>query len=452
MRESLSSNSASRDIVDHSIAEFVGSGASYYQGQFARMERQGIARSSFNMAACAAGPIWASARGLWWLFAASAVVEVISGILLAKGIWLSAGGGSPVNILWVAGGFLFLLGRAVQAQLANWVYYRSYIAWRMNPRACVGLRMDLLGIGTALVAFTYSLMIYRFSWPGAGGVLVVFPAHKEITAFLAGRIDALVTWMTVHFEALFTSMTKGVRHILNFLELVFVGTPWPVMYVVVLLLAWRVAGRRVALFTAMALGYLGLFGYWDDSMRTISLVGASTLICIVAGVPVGIWCAKSGRANAVIRPILDVMQTMPSFVYLVPAIAFFSIGKPPGVLATVVYALPIMIRLTSLGILQVPGHVKEAAVAFGASPTQLLFKVELPLSVPSLMTGINQTIMMCLSMSVIAALIGAGGLGDNILRALRYLETGNGILAGIAIALCAMILDRIVQGAPVQSK
>ena len=140
------------------------------------------------------------------------------------------------------------------------------------------------------------------------------------------------------------------------------------------------------------------------------------------------------------------MQTMPSFVYLIPAVAFFSIGKPPGVFATVIFAMPPMIRLTALGIQQVPNDVKEAALAFGASPWKLLLKVELPLAIPSLMTGVNQTIMMSLSMVIVASMIGAGGLGYDVLKALRHLNTGDGILAGTAIVFCAMLLDRIIQG------
>ena len=147
-----------------------------------------------------------------------------------------------------------------------------------------------------------------------------------------------------------------------------------------------------------------------------------------------------------IEPILDVMQTLPTFVYLIPAVAFFSIGKPPGVLATVIFAMPPMIRLTSLGIRQVPQTVKEAALAYGAGPIQLMAKVELPLAIPSILTGTNQVIMMSLSMVVIAGLIGAGGLGLDVIRALNFLQTGQGFLAGIAIVLMAMMLDRIVRG------
>ena len=142
---------------------------------------------------------------------------------------------------------------------------------------------------------------------------------------------------------------------------------------------------------------VGMFGFWEKAMSTFSLVGAAVCLCIVLGAPLGIWCAKNRRLYAILRPILDMMQTIPSFVYLIPAVAFFSIGKPPGILATIVFAMPPLIRLTALGIMQVPDSVREAAVAFGASPRQLLFKVEIPLAIPSIMTGINQSIMMSLS-------------------------------------------------------
>jgi glycine betaine/proline transport system permease protein len=289
--------------------------------------------------------------------------------------------------------------------------------------------------------------VYRFSARQVAGFIATFPTTREIELYTARSIDRTVDWLVLNFETLFDAITHAVRLVLNFLELVFIGTPWPVMTLLLVLLAWRVAGRKVAVFTVLALAYIGFFGFWEKSMSTISLVGASVCICFIFGTPLGIWSAKSPRVDTILKPILDFMQTIPSFVYLVPAIAFFSIGKPPGVMATVIFAMPPMIRLTALGIQQVPGDVKEAAAAFGATPRQLLFKVELPLAVPSIMAGINQTIMMSLSMVVIAALIGAGGLGYDVLFALQHVEAGRGVLAGIAIAFCAMILDRIVQGA-----
>jgi len=212
------------------------------------------------------------------------------------------------------------------------------------------------------------------------------------------------------------------------------------------LAAWQAAGRGVAIFVFLALAYLGLFNFWANAMSTLSLVFAAVLIGALVGVPIGIFCAKSARAYRLVRPVLDVMQTLPAFVYLIPAIAFFSVGKTPGVIATFIFSSPAAIRLTTLGIQQVPHSVKEAALAFGASPLQLLYKVELPLALPSIMTGINQTIMLSISMSVTAALIGAGGLGFDVLFALQNVEAGRGVLAGIAIALCAMMIDRIIQG------
>jgi len=219
-----------------------------------------------------------------------------------------------------------------------------------------------------------------------------------------------------------------------------------VMALLLLLLSWKMAGWKVVAFTAAALTYLGAFGFWDKSMSTMALVGASVFICLIIGAPLGILAAKKPRFNKILNPILDVMQTMPSFVYLIPAIAFFSIGKPPAVLATVVFAMPPMIRLTSLGIQQVSPSVIEAMLAFGASPSQVLFKAQLPLAMPSIMAGINQSIMMSLSMVVVAALIGAGGLGYDVLSSLQRLDAGKGLLAGLAIVLCAMILDKIIRG------
>jgi glycine betaine/proline transport system permease protein len=342
--------------------------------------------------------------------------------------------------------------KIAQGLVANWAYQRQFARWRIDRSGPTGLRPSAALAGGALMLVIYPLMVYRFSARHVVKAIATFPTTRQIALGTARGIDSVVDWLTIHFVAFFDVITAAVRTILNFLELVFIGIPWPVMALLLLLIAWRAAGRAVAVFTAVALAYLGFFGFWEKSMSTISLVGASVLICFIAGTPFGIWCAKSARVDTIAKPILDFMQTIPSFVYLVPAIAFFSIGKPPGVLATVIFAMPPMIRLTTLGIRQVPDDVKEAALAFGASPRQLLVKIELPLAVPAIMTGINQTIMMSLSMVVVAALIGAGGLGYDVLFALQHVEAGRGILAGIAIALCAMIMDRIVQGSRPQGE
>ena len=292
----------------------------------------------------------------------------------------------------------------------------------------------------------YPLTVYRFSAPQVVEFIATFPTTRFIKLKTAQAMDNVVDWMVIHMETFFDSITLSIRTVLNFLELLFVGTPWPVTFLLIMLMAWRMAGPTVSMFSGVALLYVGLFGFWEKAMSTFSLVGAAVCLCLILGAPLGIWCAKNRRLYALLRPILDVMQTIPSFVYLIPAVAFFSIGKPPGILATIVFAMPPLIRLTALGIMQVPDSVREAAVAFGASPRQLLWKVEIPLALPSIMAGINQSIMMSLSMVVVAALIGAGGLGYDVLFALQHVETGNGILAGVAIALLAMVLDRIVQG------
>jgi glycine betaine/proline transport system permease protein len=438
------------DEAQTPLEQFVGANTAYYASHFARLTEGGLTVHRVNWAALALGPLWAAARGLWSLAWYSIAGETVGLLILVYGLWGPRGYGEAASVrggVVTTGLLIFLATKCAIGLLANWAYHRRFIRWRLNQNMRTGCSPQAAMACGAAMLVIYPLMLYRASTQDTAGFLLSFPTSRTIAQRTADSIDYAVDWLTINFVALFDAITTGVRVILNFLELVFIGIPWPVMALVLLLIAWRVAGRKVAIFTACALAYLGLFGFWDKSMSTIALVGASVFICFVLGAPLGIWCAKSARAHALIKPLLDFMQTMPSFVYLVPAIAFFSIGKPPGVLATVIFAMPPMIRLTTLGIQQVPNEVKEAALAFGASPRQLLFKVELPLAIPAIMTGINQTIMMSLSMVVIAALIGAGGLGYDVLFALQHVEAGKGILAGIAIALCAMIMDRIIQGA-----
>jgi ABC-type proline/glycine betaine transport system permease subunit len=309
-----------------------------------------------------------------------------------------------------------------------------------------------LAIAVPLTAFIYALTLYGFVAPEPVSWLVQFPAPKALAPAIASVIDAGVKWITTNWSPFFDAITVGLRNSLNFVETVFVDTPWPVTILVVLILAYRLAGPRTTIFTAASLAYIGLLGLWAASLTTLALVAVAVIICVVVGIPMGVLCAKSPRLHAIFEPVLDVMQTLPTFVYLIPAVALFSIGKPPGVIATVIFALPSIIRLTELGIRQVPANVREAANAFGASPLQLLFKVELPLAVPSIRLGVNQTIMMSLSMVVVAALIGAGGLGDGVMKALQHLRTGQGFLVGFAIVLCAMVLDRMVRGAEAERR
>ena len=229
-------------------------------------------------------------------------------------------------------------------------------------------------------------------------------------------------------------------------EQLMLATPWPIVLLAVGLIAWFASRNwKIVVGTVLALILIGLFDMWDDTMRTISMIFVCTVLSIVIGVPIGIAMSRSDRLQSVINPILDVMQTMPSFVYLIPVVMLLGIGKVPGLIAVVIYALPPMIRLTNLGIRLVDHDVIEAADAFGSSPWQRLKNVQIPLALPTIMAGINQTIMMALSMVVIASMIGVAGLGQPVLRAINNQYFALGIFNGLAIVGIAIIFDRVSQ-------
>jgi glycine betaine/proline transport system permease protein len=305
--------------------------------------------------------------------------------------------------------------------------------------------MNLL-LGSAMLAIMLPLMLYRFTATKPVAWLIEFPADKTVFNSASSWLDSAFDAVAIHGSGFFDGITSGIRVLLDGLEVVLVDTPWPVITLVILFMAWRLAGPRVAIFTVAALAYLAFLGYWEKSMATIALLGAAATLCVVVGVPFGILCAKNRTVDSIARPVLDFMQTMPAFVYLIPIIAFFGTGKPPGILATLIFGMPPVVRLTALGIKQVPPSIVEGALAFGCSRRKLLLDVEIPLAMTSILAGINQTILMCLSMVVIASLIGAEGLGTDVLMALQFAAKGQGLLAGLAILFCAMIIDRIVQG------
>ena len=222
--------------------------------------------------------------------------------------------------------------------------------------------------------------------------------------------------------------------------------PWYLFAGLLYLIAWKVNGHKIAVLSVVGLFILNIFNLWDGAMVTMAVVGTATFLSIVIAVPVGILAAKSDRVEKMVKPMLDMAQTMPSFVYLIPAIFFLGIGMVPAVFATIVYAVPPGIRLTNLGIRLVSPELKETARAFGTTPWQLLVKVELPLARPTIMAGINQTVMMALAMVVIAALVGAGGLGADVYAGVQQLEFGRGLMCGLGIVILAVIIDRISQG------
>ena len=262
---------------------------------------------------------------------------------------------------------------------------------------------------------------------------------------LAHGIDVALDWLTLHgafitraFSHFVSIVIDGLVHGLLWLP------PW-LLIAAVALLAWRAAGWRVALFSLFGLLLLWNLRLWSATVETFTLVLISTMLAVAIGLPLGIAAALSRRTSQTVMPILDFMQTMPAFVYLIPAIPFFGLGAVSASVATVIFATPPTIRLTALGIRQVPADLVEAADAFGSTRRQKLFKVQLPMAVPTIMAGINQTIMLSLSMVVIAAMIGAGGLGGKVWQAIQRLEPGKGFEAGIAIVILAMILDRVTQ-------
>ncbi|MBI4337414.1 MAG: ABC transporter permease subunit [Chloroflexi bacterium] len=260
-------------------------------------------------------------------------------------------------------------------------------------------------------------------------------------------VDRGVDWMVVNWDVALRSLNFALlQHFLLPLERWLVGLPWWLVAGVVALVAYRVTGPIMAFLATGMIVALAALGLFDLAMTTLAIVITSTVLAVALGVPTGIAMAKSNLVDQAVRPVLDLMQTMPSFVYLIPVIMLFGIGKVPGVIAVVFYAVPPIIRLTNLGIRQVDAGVVEAGRAFGATGTQLLLKVQLPLALPAVMAGLNQTIMMALAMVVVTSMIGAPGLGVEVLNGIARLEVGRGLLGGIGIVIMAIILDRITQG------
>ena len=219
---------------------------------------------------------------------------------------------------------------------------------------------------------------------------------------------------------------------------------WLLIAIFIGLGLWRI-GYKFAIFTAISFVLIVLTGFWEQTVVTLGLTFSATLISLLLGIPLGIWAARSERVATIIRPILDFMQTMPAFVYLIPAAMLFGLGRVPGIIATVIFAMPPAVRLTNLGIRQVNKEIIEAGQSFGCTPRQLLFKVQLPNAMPSIMAGVNQTIMMALSMVIIASMVGAGGLGNDVLASIQRLDIGLGFESGMAVVLLAIILDRITE-------
>lgn len=260
--------------------------------------------------------------------------------------------------------------------------------------------------------------------------------------------ESFTKWTKETFAVLFDPIKE---HLGNFMEWfsedILMQIPVSIFIIVIAIIAFIISKKRIGLtiFTVIGLWLIYNQGYWEDLMSTITLVIIASLLSIVVGVPIGILMSKSNTAEAIIKPILDFMQTMPAFVYLIPAVAFFGIGLVPGVFASLIFATPPTVRFTNLGIRQVSKELIEASEAFGSTGAQKLFKVELPMAKATIMAGINQTVMLALSMVVIASMIGAPGLGKEVLTALQRSDVGSGFVAGIGIVILAIIIDRFTQ-------
>ncbi|MEA2101188.1 MAG: proline/glycine betaine ABC transporter permease [Thermodesulfobacteriota bacterium] len=263
---------------------------------------------------------------------------------------------------------------------------------------------------------------------------------------IGGGVERFIDFFVEHFSfatrAFSDIVESGISVLVNSMEII---PPWAFILIVTALVWFLSRKRGVGIFAFLGLALIWNMGLWDPMVSTLALVIIATMIAIITGIPLGILAALNQVAYRIIMPILDFMQTMPAFVYLIPAIPFFGLGPVGAIFSTVVFAMPPVIRLTCLGIRQVPEELIEAADAFGSTKTQKLFKLQLPMATPTLMAGVNQTIMLALSMVVIASMIGAKGLGGEVWKAIQRLEPGKGFEAGIAIVIIAILLDRVMQ-------
>ena len=275
------------------------------------------------------------------------------------------------------------------------------------------------------------------------GFKYVFPSSISERYDFVLMINNGETWLHTHAKSYTRAASNFVGYYLEQLEMFLWFKPWPVITLFLVLPALHYGGLRLALFTLFGIMFWGMMDMWDPAMSTLALMGISVLFSGILGVILGIFCSQNDALEASVRPILDTMQTMPSFVYLLPAIVFFGIGGPPAAMAIIIYAMPPVVRLTNLGIRQVPDTTIEVAESFGSSRLQILFKVQIPQALPSIMLGINQTIMMALGLAVLAVFIGAGGLGEEVYKALKRLKVGWSVEGGICIVFMAIIFDRL---------
>ena len=484
------------------VTTFVRTNPDYYIAEFEKIRNSSRFRPTFNPLAGLFGPIWFGARGLWKWAVAFLIVETFAFVQIARGLFgdlaadareriasiegtlelrkqqLAAAieqGSDKVEVyqrsvtsledaiggirdeaaalaeqgIWIAliGVGVLLVAKVVQSIVANSVLEARFSNWLSDPTLPSGLPQRHIALSAVFAVLIVVTAMLHYSFPGRFPILSEFPTHRDIRLTTIEWVENFFNFAVSNGEFVFDAITYVIRLLLDALEQIFVGTPWMVIASFIVLLTWLSAGPRAAIYSGAFLAYMGLLGFWEKAMTTLALLGTAACLSIAIGIPLGMYCARRPRLYRFIQPIMDFMQTMPAFVFMIPVIAFFGTGKPAAVVTTMIFGGTPVVRLTVLGLRGVPEHVREAAISFGASKWYLLTHVDLPLAAPSIRAGINQTIMLSLAMVVVASLIGAKGLGEDVLEALQYANVGQGILAGFAILFCAMILDRIVQGA-----
>ncbi len=275
--------------------------------------------------------------------------------------------------------------------------------------------------------------------------LKLAPSDYEIYIPLGEWIEGNIKEWLFEQRPLFKKISAPIDTVLNSLDSLFNFIPFPIILLIFIIFAYRTNGIKFAIFSFLSLVFIDLVDLWSESMTTLAMIFTAVLFCMLIGIPLGIIASRSNTFEIILRPILDIMQTIPSFVYLIPVVMLFGVGLTPGVVATIIFALPPIIRLTNLGIRQVGKGFKEAGSSLGLTKFLILIKIEIPLSLKTIMAGVNQTLMLALSMVVIAALIGAGGLGLTVYIALGRLDVGSAVIGGTGIVILAIILDRITQ-------
>ena len=483
------------------IKNFVITNPEYYIKEFKKIGSKPSYSFSFNLFAALFGPIWFGLRNVWNYALTFLIVETFAVVQIIRGLFgnitkdalekidkiqstidfrnkqlQSAIENNPDKVdvykrainsleeamkeyvvdvqiieasaIWItfSGIILLIFIKLVQGVLANTILEKRYSEWLSNKLISPGMKTKnyLLSIGFTIVIMFFSVIHYSF--PGFFSIMNDFPTHPEIRLTSIKWVETIFDYAVIKGDALFTAITIGIRSVLDFLELLFVKTPWIVIITTIVTLTGLAAGPRAAIYSAGFLCYMGFLGFWVKAMTTLALLGTAAVLSIAIGIPLGIFCARRQRFYSMIRPIMDFMQTMPAFVFMIPVIAFFGTGKVAAVIITMIFGGTPVVRLTVLGLRGVPETIREAAIAYGASKWYLLRKVDLPLATPSILAGVNQTVMLILAMVVVASLIGAKGLGQDVLEALQYANVGQGILAGVAILFVALILDRVVQG------